>query len=259
MEYVGSRMKGFTLIEMAIVLLVITLLLGGLLVPLSAQIEQRKTSETQKLLQEAKEALIGFAISNGRLPCPASATSNGQESFASGGNATNGFCSNYFDGFLPAVALGFTPIDSGGYAVDGWGLVQNRIRYAVANNLSSAFTQTDGMKTQTMTKIAATTPLLYVCTSAPAAALPNTCPPATQLTDQAIFVVYSVGKNAATGGTGADEAINPNPNSPSTATPHRVFVSHEPSAAAGNEFDDIVDWLSPNILFNRMVAAGRLP
>src|SRR5262249_43463568 len=27
----------------------------------------------------------------------------------------------------------------------------------------------------------------------------------------------------------------------------------------GGEFDDIVAWLSPNILFNRMVAAGKLP
>jgi len=29
--------------------------------------------------------------------------------------------------------------------------------------------------------------------------------------------------------------------------------------AATSEFDDIVTWLSPNILFNRMVVAGKLP
>ena len=41
----------------------------------------------------------------------------------------------------------------------------------------------------------------------------------------------------------------------------RVFVSHTPtpSNAANGEFDDIVVWISPNILFSRMVAAGQLP
>jgi hypothetical protein len=42
-----------------------------------------------------------------------------------------------------------------------------------------------------------------------------------------------------------------------------TFVSRAPQAAglpgAGGEFDDIVVWISPNILFNRMVAAGKLP
>jgi hypothetical protein len=212
-------------------------------------------------LQDAKEVLIGFALSNGRLPCPASATSNGQESFASGGDATNGKCSNFFDGFLPAAALGITPVDASGYAIDGWGLTQNRIRYAIAkttvNSIKYPFTRTDGMKNASMSEIGkSVTTLLFVCASAPPAPYSD-CGSATMLTDKAIFVVYSVGKNAATGGTGTDESVNPNPNS--TGTGKGVFVSHEPSAAAGNEFDDIVDWLSPNILFNRMVAAGRLP
>ena len=38
----------------------------------------------------------------------------------------------------------------------------------------------------------------------------------------------------------------------------RVVVSHTPTTGA-NEFDDIVAWLSPNVLYNRMIAAGRLP
>jgi hypothetical protein len=67
-----------------------------------------------------------------------------------------------------------------------------------------------------------------------------------------VAVIFSLGKNAPTGGTGADEAANIN-NDP-------VFVSHTPTpASSGNEFDDLVTWLSPNILFNRMIAAGRLP
>jgi prepilin-type N-terminal cleavage/methylation domain-containing protein len=62
MNYENSRIKkkilqestvkmnraGFTLVEMAIVLVIVGLLLGGLLMPLSAQIEQRRIGETQK-------------------------------------------------------------------------------------------------------------------------------------------------------------------------------------------------------------------
>jgi hypothetical protein len=40
-----------------------------------------------------------------------------------------------------------------------------------------------------------------------------------------------------------------------TATANTNFVSKAPVAT----FDDIVIWLSPNILFNRMVTAGKLP
>jgi hypothetical protein len=51
-------------------------------------------------------------------------------------------------------------------------------------------------------------------------------------------------------------------NSPGGTTNGLVFVSRDP-AAAGNgtdeAFDDIVVSLSPNLLFNRMVAAGKLP
>jgi hypothetical protein len=28
---------------------------------------------------------------------------------------------------------------------------------------------------------------------------------------------------------------------------------------AGGEFDDIVDWVSPHVIYNRLVAAGKLP
>jgi hypothetical protein len=48
-----------------------------------------------------------------------------------------------------------------------------------------------------------------------------------------------------------------------TAGPAGIaFVSRAPAdnpAAAGGVFDDVVAWVSPNVLFNRMVAAGTLP
>ena len=55
---------GFTLVELAVVLVIMAVLIGGMLVPLSAQRDIRNVSETQKQLSEIKEALLGFAIIN---------------------------------------------------------------------------------------------------------------------------------------------------------------------------------------------------
>lgn len=260
---------GFTLVEMAIVLVIVGLLLGGLLMPIATQVEQKRISETRASLEQIKEALIGFAAANGRLPCPATALTGGQESFAAGGSAANGLCSNFYDGFLPAAALGLTPSDGFGYAVDAWGLAQNRIRYAVytgtINTILNPFTRTDGMRNATMNGIAnfiaTPSPLFSVCASA-TGITPTTCGAAVgnTLASNAPTVIYSVGKNAAlpVGGTGADEGANPNPNG---GTINPVFVSHEPtpSTAPNGEFDDIITWISVNTLFSRMIAAGALP
>lgn len=255
---------GFTLIELAVALLIVTVLLGAILVPLTTQVVQRKISDTEKALEDAKEALLGFAVANGRLPCPASATSNGVESFAAGGSAADGNCSNFFDGFLPAVTLGLTPVNAEGYAVDGWGGTQNRIRYAVSNEtvatVTNPFTKINGMRSATIASIAAAS-LLLVCGSG--AGPPTTGPPpgcggtVVKLTDKAPVVVWSTGANAATtGGASVDEAQNPNPNGGSA---DRFFVYRATSNVAGSEFDDIVTWIAVGTLASRMVAAGQLP
>jgi prepilin-type N-terminal cleavage/methylation domain-containing protein len=59
-----TSQRGFTLIELAIVLVIITILIGGLAMPLSAQIQARRIAETNKTLEEAREAIIGYAMSN---------------------------------------------------------------------------------------------------------------------------------------------------------------------------------------------------
>ena len=38
-----------------------------------------------------------------------------------------------------------------------------------------------------------------------------------------------------------------------------VFVSHDISAAPGNEFDDHLTWVTINLVVSRLVMAGRLP
>lgn len=226
---------------MAIVLLIVTLLLGGLLMPLSMQVEQRKVGETQKTLEEIKEALIGFAIARGRLPCPAIAASNGVEDPNTPGG---GVCTSAH-GFVPAVTLGITPTDDQGFAIDGWG---QRIRYAVTIANGNAITTVDGLRT---VGLAAFSPDLHVCASGTGVGTSDCGAAGNNIATSVPALIYSLGPNWAAGGAGTDEAEN--------LDPDKVFVSHPPSAAAGNEFDDLVTWLSPYLLFNRMIAAGRLP
>ena len=72
-QRVASRAActGFTLAELAIALVIVGLLLASAMIPLSAQVELRNVSETRRTLDQIKDAVIGFAQENGRLPCPA--------------------------------------------------------------------------------------------------------------------------------------------------------------------------------------------
>ena len=234
---------------MAIVLVIVGLLLGGLLMPLQTQIEQRRISETQKYLDQIKDALLGFAAANGRLPCPAAATTNGLENPPGGG-----VCTNPYNGFLPAVTLGLSPVDNNGFAIDAW---NSGIRYAVTTSNASAFTTVAGMRTATLAALA---PDLFVCNSSTGITATTCGAPGNTntLTANAVVVIYSLGNNAGAGGTGLDETANPNPNS---ANNDQVFISHTPTypGATNGEFNDIVTWISPNILYNRMISAGTLP
>lgn len=241
-------LRGFTLAELAIVLLIVGLLLTGLLTPLSTQVDIRRATETQKNLEDIREALLGFAIRYGRLPCPASATSNGVESPLGGGA-----CTNAYNGFVPAVTLGTSPVDSNGYALDSW---NNRLRYGVTTANGNAFTTTGQVRANW--SAGTLTPDLVVCASATGITAISCGAISNKLVDTAPAIIYSLGSNGATGGTGLDESANPNPNS---ADNDRVFVYHQRAAATApnGEYDDLLIWLSPGILYSKMVAAGQLP
>jgi type II secretory pathway pseudopilin PulG len=236
----GRRAAGFTLTELAIAFVVIALALGGLVVTLSAQIEARKVADTQGRLDTARDALLGFAIRNGRLPCPATAGSNGLEQPVGGGTCTVGL-----NGFLPGATLGL-PGGRDGLVLDGW---DEPIRYAVtgwvaAGSPTSTFTTTNEIARVGVTGL---NPPLRICGA-------QACNAVDRLTadNTVVAVVYSLGKNRLTAGLGADEAENQDGDND--------FVSHEPRPAGGpgGEFDDLVSWLPLNTLVSRLVAAGAL-
>jgi len=249
--------RGFTLIELSIVLIIIALLSGGLMITISSQMDNIAASETRRRLNDARDALLGYAAANGRLPCPAT---SGTSVTAIESPIGGGKCSNPWDGFLPAVTLGLTPTDENGYAVDGWG---NPIRYAITtyDNASycpspnHCFALTNGLKNVWNGGVGiAPTPDLQVCstsTGMTGSGISSACASGSTLADKAVAVIFSRGKNGASAPTSADEIAN--------GDADRLFVSHTPTPAGANEFDDLVIWLSPNILYNRMIAAGRLP
>lgn len=239
--------SGFTLVEMAIVLIIVALLVGGTTIMLSAVQDNNNVKETQRRLALAQEALLGFAAGNGRLPCPAAAPdAGGSEAPAD----ASGACTAALNGFLPALTLGLAPTDAQGYLVDAWG---NRVRYAVFNGTiathANPFTTPGKMKeigieTLSMNPFPTPRPLLYVCDSGAGVGAAD-CGTAQKLTDNAVAVVFSMGKNGGVAGAG-NEAENTDGDI--------VFVS-----MTSPDFDDVVAWLSPNILYNRLITAGRLP
>jgi len=252
----GAKQHGFTLAEVAVVVLIVGLLLGGLLGTYSTQIDLSKTAETKKTLETARDALIGFAAANGRLPCPATVnpphatTSNGVEAPLGGGACTVSGGGMPGLGFFPAATLALTPTDSQGYLIDSWG---NRIRYAVTNSGTppAEFTTQGQIRAKLIDGDPNTpSPDLRICTTSTGASSTTCSGTSTTLTTSAVAVIFSTGKNGATGGTGADESKN--------LDNDRVFISHEPapSGAANGEFDDILIWLSPSILYNRILSGG---
>lgn len=231
-----GRQRGFSLVELAVVLVILGFVLAALLLPLQAQRENTFRAQTDSQLEIAKKALIGFAQTNGRLPCPATAASGGLEAPVGGGTCTNQL------GYLPAAILGLQPTNEDGLAIDGW---NNPIFYGVtqANTPGGAvtpdFTTVNEMNVVGIANLA---PDLVVCPQA------VNCP-ATYLIDNAVAVIYSLGPTGALASQGADE--DENPTAPGADT---QFVSQ----SATSTFDHLVVWISPYVLYNAMIQAGQL-
>jgi prepilin-type N-terminal cleavage/methylation domain-containing protein len=220
---------GFTLTEMAVVLVIVALLIGGMILPMSAQQDMRATVETQKMLTDVGEALYGFAASHSAadgkpyLPCPDTDNDGTENRSASPGPCTSQ------EGRIPWTDLGLGQADA-------W---NNRLRYRVTAAFSNSAT---GFQ------LSGSNGTLRVCTD-------NTC--GASLATNIPAAIVSHGKNGA-GAFNMAGGTNP---APASADEQENTDADDDfvSKLAAADFDDSIVWISPNILFNRMISAGRLP
>lgn len=231
-----TQQRGFSLVEIAIVLVIVGLMIGGLLTPLTVQMEQRRVADTRRMLDDAREALVGYAVRHGHLPCPAISANNGEE------DRTGQRCTDERrDGFLPWATLGLPKLDA-------W---NHLYRYSVTPAFADSGQRFKLVTPRDITLYTrdANGTLAY---AAPAQDVPA--------------VVVSHGANGAGAfselGIAVASPAGGNDDERANAQSDVNFVSRQHSdnrGGQGGAFDDIVVWVSPNILFNRMVAAQVLP
>ena len=261
--------KGFTIIEVTIVLLIVSIILGYTVALFPVQQELKQYRQANEEMDRIIEALYAYAQVNGRLPCADSF-------FAPDGRAdpdTGADCTpdvGWF-GLVPAITLGISGNhDANGSLVDPWGMPY---RYQVTSDDQGAvgpgpgvvggdFVVANDMRNVSMNLLR---PNLDICTVNPTLLATDTdCGGAnftvvggTQPDDRgAPAVVLSLGKdrgliNSVVEGENIDNTLD--------GTTDIVFVKTSRNEAAATAYDDIVKWVSPNILYSRMIDAGQLP
>ncbi len=256
MKTYNKLISGFTLIELAVVLVIVGILLGSTLSSLSSRIEYTRKNETAVELEEIKQAMMAYAFINGNLPCPdcsdnaggcaAAAAADIADGVADYDAANNRCYVNESLGNLPWVTLGMGRSDA-------WG---TRYRYSVQN-------------------VYADTNAAFSLGSAAGSAIiqePDFAADATGavtriLANNIVAVLLSHGPN---GFDGTDEnnvarAVVPAANIDELEnTDNDQFYYTRPETAvgttiAGGEFDDVVIWISEFELKAKMVEAGKLP
>jgi prepilin-type N-terminal cleavage/methylation domain-containing protein len=231
------RDNGFSLVELAIVLVIVALLTSGLLLGISAQRNAAENIDAQRQLENIREALLGFAMANGRLPCPANpALTSADVTVGTEDRPNTTSPCNRTYGVIPWVTLGLPETDP-------WG---RRFTFFASSSFSGPVA-TGALASFTLSTLGN-------------ANIKDTAGSGANIASGIPAVVISHGSNGLGAwqpngtqiiGAAGDELENANIE---TAT-IQIFVSRTP----GNNFDDLVTWVAPGILMAKMVAAGRLP
>lgn len=283
---------GFTLIEVAIVLLIVSILVGYTVALIPKQRELKQYRAAKQQMDEIIATIIGFAQVNGRLPCPAIPDSVGDED---GDGVTE--CNN-FGGFVPVKTIGFEGLLNGdSLLLDPWG---NPYRYYVSNSDNGGAFGSDFVISGDMRAVGLVDAdddtfsdldgVFHICNDAHSTDKDVCKAPAgvydvvfgrsdaTKITGPyggAPFVLLSHGRDwnlvAATGdqltnlGSSQSLADLGMFNGPlgveytlkSVAARETAFVKR--ISGVSDDFDDIVRWVSPGLLFRKMIDAGQLP
>ena len=237
---------GFTLIEMAIVLVVMGLVIGGGVNVFGPAIESANISQTNQRLDTIEQALILHVIRYGCLPCPANP--GDASTAATAGQSTTGSATGTYTGCSSTVcfnAQGIVPWRNLGLseaeATDGFG---SRIDYAIRSNTASPgnLQQTNAMART----LPATYPVGNLTVNEAVAS-------GSAITTAAAYVLVSHGPNrwfgylASTGshvaGDGTVTATDPEGLNDGLTTPGGIFSQGDYVPASGSShFDDIVRW-----------------
>ncbi len=263
--------RGFTLLEVAVVLFIITLVMSGIVSFVNASLANRQIEVTRTKQEAIKTALITFITRNYRLPCPAlatlpeSAVNEGVEVLSSGGNCTgitaSGSSPNQVvTGTVPWVSLGLTRESS----LDAYA---NRYTYQVV------LRATDPMLTN-QTTVSGMTGRITVHSAGPGViGVPPTVPTGNQTNDcssgttvnpcAGVALIVSHGKDGYGAYTRSGNQIAFEPavtgnDARENANGDRMFVVKDYSGTDTNPFDDIVMVLTTNDLLSPLVIAGTL-
>ena len=117
----GARARGFSLVEMALVLLIVGLLAAVFLPATNTFLDNSRRKETRAKLEALEQAMVRFVMANRRLPCPADGdlppgNANQGLELAAGGACTALALTN---GVVPWRNLGLSQAD----ATDAWGTI----------------------------------------------------------------------------------------------------------------------------------------
>ena len=262
-----TSQSGFTLVEIAIVLIIVTILLGYTVAMFPIQQELRQYRQANAEMEEIKDALIAFAQVNGRLPCPdtaegSGAAVNGEEERTEEAFPTLDTCNSIY-AFLPAKTLGIQgDFDAISRLLDPWG---EPYRYGVSDGSESgdpADNPEDNFVDQNNIKAVGIGGMegdIFVCNNSTNAATYLTCTAAgtTKVMSKISAIIVSTGKDQ---GRVSSNIQNENmDNFNNAGQDDRVYVHTQRNDTSGGEYDDVVKWLPTNLLLSKMIEADQLP